>query len=89
MADTPETSERTSVKMRSDARQDDQRFKRPAEEAPERVDIEFSDDRQPEHEESGIRLTPIPIHSPYRQARPGTFHMSQDHYIELVDWTGL
>ena len=88
IAGTPETSEHTSIKMRIDARQDYQCFKRLAEEAPERVETESPDGRQPEHEESGIWLTPIPIHSPYPQPRPGTFHMSLDHYIELVDWTG-
>ena len=76
------------MKMRIDARQDYQRFKRLAEEAPDRIETEFPGGGQPEHEESGIWLTPIPIQSPYRQPRPGTFHMSLEHYIELVDWTG-
>ena len=37
IAETPETSDHTSVKMRSNARQDYQCFMRPAEEAPERI----------------------------------------------------
>ena len=68
IAETPETSEHTSVKMRIDARQDYQRFKRLAEEAPDRIETEFPGGGQPEHEESGIRLTPIPFS--HRIGRP-------------------
>ena len=84
IAETPETSEHTSVKMRIDARQDYQRFKRSAEEALDRIETEFPGGGQPEHEESGIWLTPIPIQSPYRQTRPGTFHMSPGLFKTIV-----